>query len=165
MAKGTNTFAQPGRAAGAEAVWPSCYHVHNAAVADGLEPISDYPSYVMGFKTGVALVVDPGSSTRNPDYHWYRLDGDGTWSHKPGQTAATNRDNSGNVITDPRTANRGNYSIFCGFYMLWNDIAEGYGHENRHGPTGRRQNLLCGKGMRHAVSPGPFPSSFSSPDC
>lgn len=128
--KATNTFAQPGRASGAEALWSSCYHVHNAAVADGLEPISDYPSYVLGFKTGAALVVDPGSSVRNPDYHWYRLDANGTWSHKPGQTAATNRDNSGNVITDPRTANRGNYTIFCGFYMLWNDIAEGYGHEN-----------------------------------
>lgn len=128
--KATNTFAQPGRAAGAQAIWPSCYYVHNAAVADGLEPISGYPSYVLGFKTGLALVVDPGSSIRDPDYHWYRLDDNGTWSHKPGQTAATNRDNSGNVITDPRTANRGNYTIFCGFYMQWNDISEGWGHEH-----------------------------------
>lgn len=128
--KATNTFAQPGRASGAQAIYPSCFHVHNAAVADGLEPISGYPSYILGFKTGAALVIDPGSSTRSPDYHWYRLDENGTWSHKPGGTVATNRDNSGNTITDPQTANRGNYTIFCGYYMLWNDISEGYGHEN-----------------------------------
>jgi hypothetical protein len=122
--KATNTFAQPGRAAGQ---YPSmsCAAVHRAAVADGLEPISGYPSTVLGFKTGVALVVAPGY-----DYHWYRLDANGTWTHKPGQTNATNRDSSGNVINDPRTANRGIYSDFCGFYMLWSDIAEGYGHEN-----------------------------------
>jgi hypothetical protein len=52
------------------------------------------------------------------------------WTHKPGQTAATNLDNSGNVITDPRTANRGVYTDFCGFFRLWSDITQGYGHEN-----------------------------------
>lgn len=29
----------------------------------------------------VLLVVSPGF-----DYHWYRQDADGTWSHKPGST-------------------------------------------------------------------------------
>lgn len=123
--KATDTFAQPGRAAGAEIPYSSCFHAHDAAVADGLEPIADYPNTLMDFKTGVALVVAPGR-----DYHWYRLNEDGTWSHKPGQGSATNRDNSGNVITDPRTANRGIYTQFCGFYTIWSDIAEGYGHEN-----------------------------------
>ncbi|EPX54979.1 hypothetical protein D187_009718 [Cystobacter fuscus DSM 2262] len=64
------------------------------------------------------------------DYHWYRLGENGTWSHKPGGSPATNLDNSGNVITDPRTANRGLYTQFCGFFMIWSDIAEGHGHEN-----------------------------------
>ena len=123
--KATNTFAQPGRAAGAQATYMSCAAVHAAAIADGLQPISYYPNWPLDFKTGLALVVAPGY-----DYHWYRLDQNGTWTHKPGGTAATNRDNAGNIITDPRTANRGPYTNFCGFFLAWSDIAEGYGHEN-----------------------------------
>ncbi|QRK06881.1 LamG domain-containing protein [Archangium violaceum] len=123
--KATNTFAQPGKASGNQATVMDCAVVRQAAINDGLEPISDYPSTLLNFKSGAALVVAPGY-----DYHWYRLDENGTWSHKPGGTPATNLDNSGNVITDPRTANRGPYTQFCGFFMIWSDIAEGYGHEN-----------------------------------
>jgi hypothetical protein len=123
--KATNTFAQPGRASGAPFTSLTCASVKAAAIADGYEPISGYPSYVLDFKSGAALVVAPGV-----DYHWYRLDENGTWTHKPGGTSATNRDNSGNTITDPRTANRGVYTDFCGFFYNWSDIAEGYGHEN-----------------------------------
>ena len=43
------------------------------------------------------------------DFHWYRLDQGGLWSHKPGQTRATRLDNGGNNIEDPRVANAGNY--------------------------------------------------------
>lgn len=123
--KDTNTYAQPGRASGNMATVMSCDVVRQAAVNDGLELISGYPSTILGFKAGAALVVAPGS-----DYHWYRLDTNGAWTHKPGQAPATNLDNSGNVITDPRTADRGGYTEFCGFFMIWSDIAEGYGHEN-----------------------------------
>lgn len=35
------------------------------------------------------------------DYHWYRQDSDGYWSHKPGTTAVKRTDNSGNLILDP----------------------------------------------------------------
>ena len=48
------------------------------------------------------------------DYHWYRLDDDGKWSHKPGQTRVLQYDNAGRYITDPRRANMGNYR-FVGF--------------------------------------------------
>ncbi|WP_407435357.1 hypothetical protein [Treponema sp.] len=46
----------------------------------------------------VALVI------RNDDYHWYRQNEDGTWSHKPGSTPVKNTDDEGNLITDPREA-------------------------------------------------------------
>ncbi|MBV9102244.1 MAG: hypothetical protein JO060_01570 [Candidatus Eremiobacteraeota bacterium] len=52
------------------------------------------------------------------DFHWYRRDRDGTWSHKPGGTEARNVDNSGHIITDPRTADRGPYTQFCGCYCV-----------------------------------------------
>ena len=64
----------------------------------------------------VALVVAPGRGFN--DYHWYRRDRDGKWSHKPGSTPATNLDSSGNPITDPRTADRGLYTVFCGCYCV-----------------------------------------------
>jgi hypothetical protein len=40
------------------------------------------------------------------DYHWYRQDDDGSWSHKPGHAIARNTDASGNPIANPETANR-----------------------------------------------------------
>lgn len=126
--KATNTFAQPGRASVGTAGSMTCAAVRAAAIGDGLEPISDYPSWPLDFKKGVALVTGYVGST--PDYHWYRLDSNGTWSHKPGGGTARNTDESGNTITDPRTANRGGYANFCGFFLAWTDIAEGYGHEN-----------------------------------
>lgn len=38
------------------------------------------------------------------DFHWYRLDNNGLWSQKPGTGPATNKDGSGDLITDPREA-------------------------------------------------------------
>lgn len=126
--KATNTRAQPGRASIGMATSMTCPAVRIAAIGDGLEPISDYPSWPLDFKKGVALVT--GHVDGTPDYHWYRLDSNGTWSHKPGGGAARNTDESGNIITDPRTANRAGYINFCGFFLVWTDTAEGYGHEN-----------------------------------
>lgn len=45
------------------------------------------------------------------DFHWYRLDNNGRWSHKPGDTRPTDRDNAGNQITDPRAAALGRYQF------------------------------------------------------
>ena len=50
-------------------------------------------------------------STLGFDFHWYRLDEGGLWSHKPGRTRVTQRDQAGNNITDPRTADTGNYGF------------------------------------------------------
>jgi hypothetical protein len=68
------------------------------------------------------------------DYHWYRLDTNTNgsfqqlWSHKPGSTQATNLDSSGNEITDPATADRGDYTIFGGYFCTPSDSVEGNGH-------------------------------------
>lgn len=64
-----------------------------------------------------ALVVDPGN-----DYHYYRQNDDGYWSHKPGYKPSTMIDASGNKITNPELANRNygrlNYSQFCGHFCV-----------------------------------------------
>jgi len=52
------------------------------------------------------------------DYHWYRQNIDGTWSHKKGTHAVTNIDDDGNIIYNPETCNRGRYTEFVGFYII-----------------------------------------------
>ncbi len=113
----TDTFAQPGNAGG---YWPSeisCSEYAAAAEADGLTSGVDVDDLCGAscLPEGhiVALVIWPGV-----DFHWYRMESDGTWSHKPGRAAATRLDNSGNLITDPWTADRGNYTVFCGFFCV-----------------------------------------------
>jgi hypothetical protein len=66
----------------------------------------------------VTLAVYPGDRTNQSDYHWYRLNPDGTWSHKPGFNPVTNLDDSGNTITDPFTADRGHYFAFVGYFYI-----------------------------------------------
>lgn len=56
----------------------------------------------------VALVVFP-----NYDYHWYRLDNNGKWSHKQGQMPV------GSQIDNPREdAYQNGYSVFVGYYYV-----------------------------------------------
>lgn len=113
----TNTFAQPGRAHGAQTGIMACGTVTTAAMADGLRkrcdclPKSEYPRRLM------ALVIDPGF-----DYHWYRHQRGGFWGHKPGGTAARNVDNSNVVITDPETCDRGGYTDFCEYFYAGRSV-------------------------------------------
>ncbi len=116
----TDTFAQPGNASGQH--WTSnagCdlpapgISAKKGAILDGLvdKPSQDnkciYPSHLAALVNGT-----------NYDYHWYRKGNNGKWSHKPGHTPATLLDNSGNPITDPRTADRGSYNNFCTFMQV-----------------------------------------------
>jgi hypothetical protein len=113
----TDTFAQPGRASGHPNSIMQCAQVSAAARFDGLVdrcrclPASEYPRRLM------ALVIWPGG-----DYHWYRHQIGGFWGHKPGQTPARNTDNSGVIITNPETCNRGNYTQFCGYFYAGKSV-------------------------------------------
>ncbi len=68
-------------------------------------------------KWKIAIAIAPGQQ-----YHFYRQDLDGTWSHKPGHNQATQLDASGNIITNPETADRKykgvNYNVFCGYFII-----------------------------------------------
>ncbi len=109
----TNTFAQPGRATGNPITALTCPGVQPSAQSDGLNPVGGFSGKLTaGQGWYVALVVAPGY-----DYHWYRQDDVGCWSHKPGQTTARNTDNSGNPITDPKTCDRGPYTDFCSYMV------------------------------------------------
>ena len=113
----TGTYAQPGLASGNLYNSLDCLEVGQGAESDGLVPIDcDRGCGCRECCHLVALVMAPGY-----DFHWYRRDRDGRWSHKPGGTPATNLDNSGNIITDPRTDDRGPYTVFCGCYCVCKD--------------------------------------------
>ena len=119
-------FAQPGYAAGAIVMpyygmpWepPTCQNTASYAGADGLTVRPDGAQSIGHCRHTVALVIQPDTGAFDGDFHWYRLDRDGTWSHKPGRTTVRNVDNSGDVITDPRIADRGPYTEFCGFFTV-----------------------------------------------
>ena len=74
------------------------------------------PSHYKG-----AVVVAPGR-----DYHYYRLNDDNVWSHKPGYKPSTYIDSKNKIITDPEYASRDyggtlNYKDFCGFVCVPRD--------------------------------------------
>ncbi|XP_020892477.1 uncharacterized protein LOC110231765 [Exaiptasia diaphana] len=70
----------------------------------------------------VALVVAPDSSlnARDGDFHWYRLDSSGRWSHKPGRTPVKDRDGRGRTINDPRMAANNPYGPQYQFVTFMN---------------------------------------------
>jgi hypothetical protein len=129
----TDTFAQPGRRSGDYPNPMVCADVAAAAISDGLEALPA-SGVCPDDKDKVALFVDPDLPNR--DYHWYRLDNDGMWSHKPGGGRATNLDQSGNVISNPETADRNNpvwnlnYTDFCGYFCSCSSRSQGNGHED-----------------------------------
>lgn len=67
----------------------------------------------------IAVVADP-----DQDYHLYRQDKDGYWSHKPGSTKVTRVDTTGRPIYDPQLATRDNkesnlyYNRFCSYLCI-----------------------------------------------
>jgi len=105
----TNTFAQPGRGSTGIYAAITAAAVRAASIADGLAVVAN-GNFPQGSRHVVALVVEDGV-----DFHWYRRDRDGRWSHKPGETSVTRTDDSYNLINDPSAANvdMNGYQFVC----------------------------------------------------
>lgn len=119
----TNDFAQPGLGSGQCWTDLNCSEVTTAAQRDGQISVSSFSSNPDNGHF-IALVSWPDN-----DYHWFRLDNNNYWSHKPGRSPARDWDESKNSIKDPRTCNRGPYTDFCGFFKCIpaNTSIKGYG--------------------------------------
>ena len=116
----TDTFAQPGKAGGCYPWSLNCANVYDAAECDGLIGISSITSPCPPGMHRVHLVTRPGW-----DYHFYRQDlPNGMWSHKPGSTAARDRDDSGQLISNPDYADIGFYTDHCGYLCACGDNAD-----------------------------------------
>ncbi len=113
--------SQPGYAAGYPPLYKrdlTCKKVMKRTLADNpnIKPSTFTRKCPQDSYKG-ALVVDPGN-----DYHYYRQNDDGYWTHKPGYKPSTGIDASGKLITNPEKANRNygrlNYSDFCGHFCV-----------------------------------------------
>lgn len=117
----TDTMAQPGRATNCSfsQSHPTGRAVERSSICDGLKTLVSNPDSLPAHDLNlVALVFWPPEMMFGElmfDFHWYRLDSNGFFSHKPGKTQATNVDNSGQLIKDPRKADRGPYTEFVSF--------------------------------------------------
>lgn len=54
----------------------------------------------------------------SPDYHFYRQNKNGTWSHKQGVSFVRKVDDDGETIYNPQECNRGRYNMFGGFFII-----------------------------------------------
>jgi hypothetical protein len=149
---------QPGQKSGVRVSSPvNCADVTNAVVQDGKpadivpaprcpynvqekQPPPEKPGY---FRVALVTTSKPtGYDAKDGifyhnDYHWYRQDEDGSWSHKPGHDTARNVDAAGKPISNPETAARRtalgtkfvpaakksvpeviDYDNFCGYFYV-----------------------------------------------
>lgn len=56
------------------------------------------------------------------DYHFYRQDKDGIWSHKNGHRRVKRTDEKGRIIYNIKKADHGIFHIFCGFFACPIDL-------------------------------------------
>lgn len=77
-----------------------------------------------GFYKGF-IAID--TKETDQDYHFYRQDANGMWSHKPGRQDVINYDANNKLITNPLKANRKytnfNYSTPCFFFCINNKLS------------------------------------------
>ena len=98
----------------------SCDNLYQRMVSDN--PSSHRVSFEqkcpLGYRKGFLAIDD----SDDPDYHFYRLDNNGYWSHKPGETDATMLDGSKKQILNPQEADRKgtnhNYTKPCAFFCF-----------------------------------------------
>lgn len=68
----------------------------------------------------VFLAVDNEGEER--DYHFYKRNNEGFWSHKPGNNEVFHTDGNNEIISNPYYANRTitsfNYTIPCGYFVV-----------------------------------------------
>jgi hypothetical protein len=109
---------------------------------------TDFYSKCPAGKSKIALVVDPGE-----DYHYYRQDADGLWSHTDGSNKVKRYDALKRPIFNPETAARDyrwqnsdlNYEDFCGFYCVPRDAEV---HLGRGGASSAGLGWKAGKTLR-----------------
>ena len=153
-----NYFHQPGAKTGHrndlnKVERRSCPVVEKLMMGDVPEVTkSTFPERCPVGMSKIAAVVDPGK-----DYHWYRQDRNGLWSHKDGSNKVKTFDALKRPIFNPELASRDyrwqgsdlDYEDFCGFYCVPRDhpVVLGRGVASRKARQARRtQRAQRGRG-------------------
>ncbi len=84
----------------------------------GLIEVDDPFSREMDEAHLIAFAYGMAANKGNPDFHVWRMDKSGGWSHKPGNGMPTDKDENDCPIPDPQYADRGRYDIFAGYWRL-----------------------------------------------
>jgi hypothetical protein len=111
-------YCTPGlRSVSEEVAVTSCPAVVEGLLSDGARRVSKQTVYSKPPPPHghyVALAVWPGS-----DFHFWRLDSNGAWSGKRGDTFVTNTHPNGTLVTDVEDpAALGLYHDFCGYFLV-----------------------------------------------
>ncbi|WIA11722.1 hypothetical protein OEZ85_011817 [Tetradesmus obliquus] len=112
-------YCMPGyRKEGDDVDFASCADAVSKIELDGAVPVSKKRVYSAEPPPGqhyIAMVLWP----EGRDYHFFRRDADGSWSHKRGDTFVTNTYLNGSSLTDVEdTAILGAYKQFCGYFLV-----------------------------------------------
>jgi len=102
----------------------SCSEIVSRTMADVKGYLTNFPTPCNPGYSKVGIVVDEVN-----DFHYYRQDSNGWWSHKPGGRAVTNKDAVGARIYRPDLASRYyppdsnndsglNYNSFCSYICV-----------------------------------------------
>jgi len=100
-------------------------HLIKLSELDGLKYLGTNQFYASQGARLVGLAV----SETHDDFHWYRMDQDGGWSHKPGSNSVQKlapdapitlmfRQNILTMMTPPHVADRGRYKHFVGYFEI-----------------------------------------------
>lgn len=82
------------------------------AIRDGLIPIHEPIDRECYYLTALFFAHN------EYDFHWFRKDDNGFWSHKDGWHAVSNKDDEGDLINLPSKTTHSPYSIFGGFFLV-----------------------------------------------
>lgn len=109
-----NNFAQIGANSLNKFDILTCVGAVSGVLSDGLRYTTG-PEQALAAGEGhhVCLVIAP-----EQDFHWYRQDNDGGWSHKLGDQPITRLDAEGVEIIDPRYCSRGFYVFFAAWLRV-----------------------------------------------
>ena len=107
-----------------------CNKVIELAQKDGLIWLGKNMESRPGYRLiALAMAEFDDDNKKDLDYHWYRQDNDGTWSHKPGpksvrplEIKAKFEDNVADIVYPHEVkADRGRYKDFMGYFLAPED--------------------------------------------
>ena len=103
----------------------SCRDLVKGVVADGAVKVDRktiYSKKPTGHYIAMAIMPSTDSYTDSGDFHFWRLDKDGSWAYKGGQTLSRRTFRNGRKLTDiEKPEARGDYTQFCGYFEVWPD--------------------------------------------